>query len=165
MSKYSKSKGSGYERVVSGLLDKWYGVPSKTFWRSRVSGAWIEQGDVVSRDKALTGNFPFIIECKFQKDLNLWAVVNNRTKNWFSEFWRQMDEELERDGGDKFQLLVFKTNRSPNYVSFDIEKFLDGGLPFARDWTTVKSGRGEKAILLWDEFVALYTPPMFKGGK
>jgi hypothetical protein len=158
----SKNKGSAYERRVSSLFDKWYDVPSKTFWRSRVSGAWIEQGDLVSRDQSVTGKFPFIVECKFQKGLNLWAVVNNREKNWFTEFWKQLDEEVRADGKGKYGLLVFKTNRSPDYVSFDAERFEDVGSIEMEGAVAERSVLiDQKVIMLWSEFAKIFKPTMF----
>lgn len=143
---YSKQKGSGYERVVAGLLDEYFGLPSHTFWRTLGSGNWKpEPADIQSRNTLLTQGINLAVECKFYKDIDLWAVLGGK-KSDIVKWWRKLDQE----GKGKLKLMFLRFNRSKHYISFDLYELNYEVAPM-----TFMVGGKRKGIMLWEDFKIL----------
>lgn len=119
-----KRKGSSFERTVAKLIDKWWGVPEHTFWRSVNSGGVWEPGDITCRDKSVF--FPFVIECKFYKTIDLWPLLLDDPNSLILKWWKKLMEDSNYVVVKKNEktypagrLLIFKSNNRPIMVAFD----------------------------------------------
>lgn len=123
-----KEKGSQFERIVSGYLDKWWGVLPKTFWRTVASGGWEEPGDIAPRLLPMQGNvdFPIVVECKFYRKIDVFEIVKNpKNDPILVQWWNQVTasqmkaEKLGRV--NLIRLLIFKQNGGPILVGFSFD--------------------------------------------
>ena len=75
-----KEKGSGFEREVSRLIDVWWEEEKSTFWRTVISGGWVEPGDITPRHRPGKPAiwFPFIIECKCVKKVDVLELLTKK---------------------------------------------------------------------------------------
>ena len=129
-----KRKGSSFEREVSKLLSLWWsdGADKNIFWRSVSSGAKATQmkksgellhsqsGDI-SLLKPISCKFidDFYLELKFYQEFDLVSNVMAPTnKNKLYEFWDETIKQATLYG--KTPLLIFKTNRNPISVCYNI---------------------------------------------
>ena len=121
-----KRKGSAFERDVARLFDKYWKVPKNTFWRTPNSGGWHEVGDVYSRDKSIW--FPFIVECKAYKTLDLLRLLKDPKKTKLYKWWSQVTSDASKankEGRDSSlcrRLLVIKINNFPILAVFNINE-------------------------------------------
>lgn len=121
-----KNKGSVFERQIAKLFDIYWEVPKNTFWRTPNSGGWNEVGDVYCRDKSI--KFPFIIECKAYKTLDLLRILKDREKTKLYKWWLQVSAEADvawSAGRDKElckRLLIIKVNNFPILCMFAEEE-------------------------------------------
>lgn len=122
-----KEKGSSFERWAAAQLDKWWKVPAKTFWRTTNSGGWVEPGDIAPRLRqgATPVIFPFVIECKFYKQINLF---NNRQKKpliniWWKQVTESQQQAIKASNNTYFpiRLLIMKENNSPCLIAFSLD--------------------------------------------
>lgn len=119
----SKAKGSRGEREVVALLREWW--KDDSFVRAPESGALstVMEGtnaprDVVGRlagDILAPPDFPFCVEVKFYKDIDLWQTFKGTTKSQLAKWWKQVVNDAERS--DRWPLLFFKANHKPWMVA------------------------------------------------
>jgi hypothetical protein len=106
--KYSKDKGSAFERKVAKILSEAFGVE---LVRTPMSGGWgrLEtKGDLVTRD-----DFPYHVECKKREGWNIDCLLSGKGTKELENWWNQTTEQCP---ADKVPLLVFSKNFSPIYV-------------------------------------------------
>jgi len=111
-----KSKGSANERDVKRLILKAFkpfGITENDAFRSILSGGHQESFGDISLSSGLAKLFPFGVEAKFYRKINLYALFSKWDKiivsSHFKEWWKQAC-----DGTAKckhlYPLLVFKGN-------------------------------------------------------
>jgi hypothetical protein len=118
MANAGKIKGSAYEAKIALLLSKEFG---KEFRRVPLSGA-IDylKGDIwMPHDTAW---FPYCIECKHYASIEWNNLLTSKTTDMYS-FWAQ----TVREAGvmRKKPLLIFRWNRSKDFVAFSDEIIVD----------------------------------------
>jgi len=118
MANAGKIKGSAYEAKIALLLSKEFG---KEFRRVPLSGA-IDylKGDIwMPHDTAW---FPYCIECKHYAAIEWNNLLTSKTTDMYS-FWAQ----TVREAGvmHKKPLLIFRWNRSKDFVAFSDEIIVD----------------------------------------
>ena len=118
MANAGKIKGSAYEAKIALLLSKEFG---KEFRRVPLSGA-IDylKGDIwMPHDTAW---FPYCIECKHYASIEWNNLLTSKTTDMYS-FWAQ----TVREAGvmHKKPLLIFRWNRSKDFVAFSDEIIVD----------------------------------------
>ena len=108
----SKAKGSAFELKIAKLLTEEFG---KEFRRTPLSGAldWMK-GDLIVIDD--TAWFPWTIECKHYAEIDWSNLLTAKTSD-LHNFWRQTVREAEVM--KKRPLLIFRANRSKDYVAYD----------------------------------------------
>ena len=112
MANKSKAKGSAYEQKIAMRLTSEFG---KEFRRVPLSGS-IDylKGDIwTPRDTAW---WPYAIECKHYKNIEWNNLLTSKTTDLL-QFWRQAVREAEVM--DKKPLLIFRWNRSKDFVAFN----------------------------------------------
>lgn len=118
MANAGKIKGSAYEAKIALLLSKEFG---KEFRRVPLSGA-IDylKGDIwMPHDTAW---FPYCIECKHYASIEWNNLLTSKTTDMYS-FWAQTVREAEVM--HKKPLLIFRWNRSKDFVAFSDEIVVD----------------------------------------
>jgi len=142
MTNPSKIKGSAYEAKIATLLSKEF---NKEFRRVPLSGA-IDylKGDIWHPSD--TAWFPYCIECKHYKDIEWNNLLTAKSSNLFS-FWTQ----TLREAGvmDKRPLLIFRWNRSKDFVAYDDHILVDSHIHIN------SFGHSFKIALLSDWLVAV----------
>jgi hypothetical protein len=118
MANAGKIKGSAYEAKIALLLSKEFG---KEFRRVPLSGA-IDylKGDIwMPHDTAW---FPYCIECKHYASIEWNNLLTSKTTDMYS-FWAK----TVREAGvmRKKPLLIFRWNRSKDFVAFSDEIIVD----------------------------------------
>ena len=118
MANAGKIKGSAYEAKIALLLSKEFG---KEFRRVPLSGA-IDylKGDIWMPND--TAWFPYCIECKHYKDIEWNNLLTAKTTDMYS-FWAQTVREA--DVMHKKPLLIFRWNRSKDFVAYSDEIIVD----------------------------------------
>lgn len=108
----SKAKGSAFEAKIAKIFTEEFG---KEFKRVPLSGAleWMKGDIVCIKDTAW---FPYTIEAKHYKEINWNSLLTAKSSDMFS-FWEQTVREAKVM--DKKPLLVFRWDRSKDYVAFD----------------------------------------------
>ena len=116
MTNKSKAKGSAYEQKIATRLTSEF---RKEFRRVPLSGS-IDylKGDIWT--PRATAWWPYAIECKHYKDIEWNNLLTSKTTDML-QFWRQAVREA--DVMKKKPLLIFRWNRSKDFVAFndDIE--------------------------------------------
>ena len=112
MSNPSKIKGSAYEAKITKLLTEVFG---KEFRRVPLSGSleWLKGDIFVPTDTAW---FPYTIECKHYAEIDWSNLLTAKTSD-LHNFWKQTQREaavMKRK-----PLLIFRWNRSKDYVAYD----------------------------------------------
>jgi hypothetical protein len=139
MANTSKNKGSAYEAKIAKLLTNEFKVE---FRRVPLSGA-IDylKGDIwTPKDTAW---WPYCIECKHYKDIQWNNFLTSKTTDMLV-FWKQTLREAEVM--DKKPLLIFRWNRSKDFVAFNDELIVD-------HYVEVKSFGCYFKITLLDEWI------------
>ena len=108
----SKAKGSAFEAKIAKLFTEEFG---KDFKRVPLSGAleWMK-GDIICIQD--TAWFPYTIECKHYKEINWNNLLTAKSAEMY-KFWEQTLREAEVM--KKKPLLIFRWDRSKDYVAFD----------------------------------------------
>ena len=108
----SKAKGTAYEQKIATRLSNEFDVE---FRRVPLSGS-IDylKGDIWTPHD--TAWWPYAIECKHYKDLQWNNLLTSKTTDILN-FWRQTVRESEVM--KKKPLLIFRWNRSKDFVAFD----------------------------------------------
>ena len=114
MSNPSKLKGSAFEAKIAKYLSEEF---NKQFRRVPLSGAleWMK-GDLIVIDD--TAWFPWTIECKHYKSVEWNNLLTAKSSEMFI-FWTQTLREAEVM--KKKPLLIFRWNRSKDFVAYDDE--------------------------------------------
>ena len=160
-------KGSGFERKISGLLDEWWKVLPKTFWRSEGSGAHEQPGDIVPRIQPNQPQtwFPFIIECKHYAKANALSFFLRSTKlqgvlsKWWKQSIREQKAAKKLGYSPALKLVIFRINSLPILVMFDPFELHVFELPIMMGF------RDDKLNLIitpWDCFSKLYSKEFFE---
>lgn len=95
----SKAKGARYERHIASVLRE-HGFEAE---RGQQYAGGKDSPDVRHN---MTG---IHIECKHVENLNIWKAL----------------EQAERDCGDNTPVVVFKRNRTKDYVALSLEDFIE----------------------------------------
>lgn len=108
--KFSKVKGTGYERKIAKILGEWWGAPLRKIYSGEEK---IYSGDIVD-DK---GEFPFIVECKKNEQ---WSFANLfEEHSLLFSFWEKArNDYLECDphhSPEDPPLLIFGCSFSPDF--------------------------------------------------
>lgn len=118
-----RSKGSSFERqvakmVVTAFAD--FGVKKRDCYRTPLSGGHIhakhlDPGDLVI-SKKLKKFFPFHVECKFYRRVELWPLwlpIDKHKPAWKFKKW--LDQTLKACGPSKrhYPMLIWKENLGP----------------------------------------------------
>ena len=139
MANTGKIKGSAYEAKIALLLSKEFG---KEFRRVPLSGA-IDylKGDIwMPHDTAW---FPYCIECKHYKEIEWNNLLTSKTTDMYS-FWAQTIREA--DVMHKKPLLIFRWNRSKDFVAYSDEVIVD-------NYIEIKSFGNQFKIALLSEWL------------
>lgn len=112
MASKQKTKGNSFERKIAKKFTEWSGFAwRKTFGSGNMrfkTRSLNEIGDLKSEREV-----PFVIECKFHKDLSYSKIMKGdcgKLDNWILEM------ESDQKRSKKLGLLIFKTNLSPIFV-------------------------------------------------
>lgn len=112
MSSKSKIKGSAYEAKIRDLLNAEFS--NIHFERMPLSGSISYlKGDIWTPND--TASWPYCIECKHYKDIQWNNLLTSKTTDLL-QFWRQAEREAEVM--NKKPLLIFRWNRSKDFVAF-----------------------------------------------
>jgi hypothetical protein len=139
MANAGKIKGSAYEAKIALLLSKEF---EKEFRRVPLSGA-IDylKGDIwMPHDTAW---FPYCIECKHYKDVEWNNLLTAKTTDMYS-FWAQTVREAAVM--HKKPLLIFRWNRSKDFVAYSDEVIVD-------NYIEIKSFGNQFKIALLSEWL------------
>lgn len=123
MGRKEKARGNRLERVVAKALSSGLGLP---FVRTPNSGAWGKahtNGDVVCLADEPSWKFPFTIECKKTKRVQLELLLTDRIWAKFEEWWAQAEAAAEEEG--KQPMLVMSHNQGPLIAVFRDEDWTD----------------------------------------
>lgn len=117
----SAAKGGAFERKIRDIFETYYDIP---FERVPSSGALdYLKGDVWAPHHQHV--WPYVIECKHYKELDFNSLLTAKSNDLYS-FWeqatRQVEEQEEKSGRKKIALVVFRWNRSKNYVICELEE-------------------------------------------
>jgi hypothetical protein len=117
----SKRKGKRGESESAKLLEKWWGGH---FCRTPDSGAFmtfhtktiLDSGNNVSGDLICPEDFPFCVEVKRRKEIDLYKCI--RSSSTDSDYLFTWIEQTKRDSerGNKIPLLMFKEDRRQWYI-------------------------------------------------
>ncbi len=126
-----KSKGSSFERLIAKDCDKWWREVPGTFWRTKISGGGDEPGDIAPRYRPQHTEkiwWPFILECKHNKDINLLNLFRVDTKpNKLLLWWHQNTEDqkyaITLGYMITLRLVIFRINTYPILCMFSPEEF------------------------------------------
>jgi len=159
----SKQKGNRSEREVVKLCKQYW--QSNDFMKSPESGALSTMlegfgapADIIGRlagDLLVPVDFPFCIESKFYKEINLWSLFTNPANNYIKQWWEQCVNDAKR--AKKIPLLTIKQNYGKRYVVLaeDDINHLD---PIEKPAGYIKTELGETAVwmLLWNDFIRMF---------
>ena len=118
----SKQKGNRGEREVVKLLKEYW--DSKDFMKSPESGAMSTMmegrapADIVARlagDILGPADFPFCVESKLYKEIDLWGIIRNPRASDIGKWWVQCSEDADRVG--KVPLLTFREDRKKRFAA------------------------------------------------
>lgn len=119
MTNKSKIKGSAYEAKIVGILNKEF--PNIQFERVPLSGSISYlKGDIWTPHD--TAAFPWCIEAKHYKELE-WNNLLTAKSTDIIRFWEQTIREAKVM--NKKPLLIFRWNRSKDFVAYDDDINID----------------------------------------
>lgn len=135
----SKAKGSAFELKIAKLLTEEFG---KEFRRTPLSGAleWMK-GDLIVIDD--TAWFPWTIECKHYAEID-WSNLLTAKSSDLHTFWQQTLRESKIM--QRKPLLIFRANRSKDYVAYDDHIKVD-------DYVEINSFGNRFKISLLDQWI------------
>lgn len=116
MGRKEKARGNRLERVVAKALSSGLGLP---FVRTPNSGAWGKahtNGDVVCLVHESAWHFPFTVECKKTKRVQLELLLTDQLWAKFDDWWKQTVDAAEEEGNEP--MLVMSHNQGPLIVVF-----------------------------------------------
>jgi len=171
-----KRKGSAFEREIICSITKAFRVPPQEATRSILSGGHEDAFGDITMSSALAKKFPFAIECKFWRQINLhdlfvpWEVMP-KSDGRFHHWWLQTIGGALKCG--RAPLLVFKANNQPILCAAmlsdlhpEVTKQLRWG-PYAFTHGPRRpSGSMHKIIVApWEDLLKLYAQVQKKGKK
>ena len=114
----SLQKGKRNERQLAKTLSAWWGGE---FHRTPSSGAFFTQHkqtqlDPVRGDLVCPADFPFTVETKSYKVIDLYDLIRNGKKSEIYQWWEQACNET---GPGKEPLVIFKENQKQYYCIAD----------------------------------------------
>lgn len=117
-----KAKGNRNESLVADKLSAWWGTPFKRIPNSgalRWNGVTFTYGDLL-----IPTDFPFIVECKHYKYVDLDELLRKDiTQGSITKWWSQVTEDVGRclaeTGKQMRPMLIFKANNRPHRVCID----------------------------------------------
>jgi hypothetical protein len=130
---HSKMKGNVFERKVAKMLGAYFYNEPNALIRTATSGASGTIGDVTIcekvfpdlfektrpvREKHPGGRFPFVIENKHHKDVNI-AKFIFEDGGFLRGVWDKTEGEALKS--NKMPILIVKSNRSPIYMILDLK--------------------------------------------
>lgn len=139
MTNKSKIKGSAYEAKITKLLTDEF---KKEFRRVPLSGSleWLKGDIFVPTDTAW---FPYTIECKHYATIDWSNLLTAKTSD-LHNFWKQTTREAEVM--KRKPLLIFRWNRSKDYVAFNDDIIVD-------NYVEIQSFGNNFKICLLDEWL------------
>ena len=158
----SKQKGNRGEREVVELCKKWWN--DDTFMKSPESGgmATMLEGfgapkDLIGRlagDLLVPTDFPFCIESKRYKEIDLYSLIRNPENSDITQWWDQCVNDAKK--ASKVPLLTFREDRKKRYAAIrtiDLEEF--GAEVDEVDYGYIEfRGRNNTVrIMEWDQLV------------
>lgn len=126
-----RNKGNGFEREIAAMLVETFssfGVKKKHCYRTPGSGGHrqarnTDPGDLVIHSK-LRKLFPYCVECKSYKDINLFDLYTpfkkHKKSSKFKQWLKQACTAAKRT--HQLPLLVFKKNRSEILCAYRVDK-------------------------------------------
>ena len=131
-----KKKGNTHESWMADALTKWYGQPFKRMPASgalRWKGASFVYGDILPPE-----DFPFIIECKHYKHVDLDEILRLDPDRGYITWWyySQLLSDVQRcreeTGQSCTPMLLFKQNNRPVRIGLPSKfaSLLDGKMPY-----------------------------------
>jgi len=110
----SLQKGKRNERQLAKMLSTWWG---SEFHRTPSSGAFFTQHqqtqlDPVRGDLVCPADFPFTVETKNYKVVDLYDLIRNGKKSEIFKWWEQAKDET---APGKKPLVIFKENKKQYY--------------------------------------------------
>lgn len=124
------AKGSGFERKMARELSQWfYGAPNY-LWRRPGSGYikihYRHTGDIIPLgDKPVPWPWPFHVELKFYKDLDLIKLITDADKSFIKKTWFKATKEARQDLD---VILLVKENRHKELVFMRVSTYVKLGL-------------------------------------
>jgi hypothetical protein len=124
-----RPKGNSFERLVASMVVRSFsklGITSKHCYRTPGSGGHrfaskTDPGDLVIRKKLLK-HFPFSVECKWYKEIVIYAFLYP-PKDWLNKWhFRSWLNQAIRDAKKQKRnpLLVFKGNNTPVFAALPV---------------------------------------------
>jgi hypothetical protein len=160
-------KGSKFERNISGLLDVWWKVKPKTFWRTEGSGSQDQPGDIAPRiqPNQLQTWFPFIVECKHYAKANALSFFLTSPKlqgilmKWWKQSIREQKDAKKLGYRPALKLVIFRINSLPILVMFDPFELNVFNLPIMLGFHTEKLNL---IITTWNCFSENFSKEFFE---
>ena len=155
-----KRKGSAFERKISKVLDEYWGVKPHTFWRARLFKNKQTFGDISVQYSQDQGDiwFPFIIECKAYKSLDLLQFLNRTESTKLFQWWKQLTEAtIEAKKYLRFprRLLIIKINNFPILSAYCITELPERSVPMKT--FRLHIGDDLVSLCLFSDFQKVYT--------
>ena len=155
----SKSKGKRGEREAAKLLEAWWGGH---FCKTPDSGAFmtvhtkemINSGNDVSGDLICPSDFPFCVEVKRRKDIDLFKCIRSYDEtdgDHLASWWQQCKRDSAHS--NKIPLLMFKADRKRWYC----------GIP--EDFHRAFIRKDEKNYLIYNEISIIMLDDLTKLSK
>ena len=123
-----KQKGSRVEREVAKILSKWWGAeftrtPSSGMFATTHSVQLSRLGVDIAGDIICPKDFPFNVEVKSRKKIDLFDIARNGKDSELWDWWEQSVRDANNT--QKIPIVIFKENGKQFYV------MLNSGLLFA----------------------------------
>ena len=128
----SIKKGKRGEREVAKLFSEWWGgefsrTPDSGAFMTTHTKAVIESGNDLSGDLITPADFPFNVEVKLRKEIDLWEIVRTPTlnkdeallKDNLITWWYQ--SEYDASYSKKIPMVIMKENRKQWYFALPLK--------------------------------------------
>jgi len=118
----SKKKGSSVERQVAKLMSAWWGEefsrsPSSGMFATTHATALSSLGVDIAGDLICPSDFPFNVEVKARKSIDLFDAARNGKQSEIWGWWEQSVRDANQT--KKFPLVIFKENNKQFYCMID----------------------------------------------